>query len=273
MTANTDTLPEEELLAAAVRFARGAGAILTEGLEKEFSLHYKGEVDIVTEMDNASQDFIEGEIKKSFPGHGILAEEGLDFRGKSDYVWIVDPLDGTTNYAHRFPVFSVSIAVLLNGKPVCGVVHDPVASETFTAITGAGALLNGHPINVSVTSELGKSLLATGFPYTKRQIVNNNLSHFNALTVMAQGIRRCGSAALDLCYLACGRFDGFWELFLKPWDIAAGFLIVTEAGGLVTDFSGNQIGINGDQVLATNGLIHGQMTKALLDSRPGQCKD
>lgn len=253
--------------------ATEAGHLLREGLNSEFSLQFKGEVDIVTEMDNAAQDLITDRIRKNYPGHGILAEEGLMYEGTTRYTWVVDPLDGTTNYAHRFPVFCVSIGILFDGVPVCGVVHNPVAQETFTAIDGQGAMLNGVPIRVSTTDDLSKSLLATGFPYRKREIPDNNLSHFCALTLLSQGIRRCGSAALDLCFVASGRLDGFWELHLKPWDIAAGMLIVTEAGGTVSDFSGDQTGIDGSEVLATNSLIHSEMAEALILSRSGEGKD
>ncbi len=253
--------------------ATEAGELLRDGLKKEFSFQFKGEVDIVTEMDRAAQDLIAQKIRKNYPGHGILAEEGLEYEGSSRYKWIVDPLDGTTNYAHRFPVFCISIGILYDEVPTCGVVHNPMTDETFTAAIGQGAMLNGIPIHVSSTANLATSLLGTGFPYQKREITDNNLSHFCALTLLSQGIRRCGSAALDLCFVACGRLDGFWELHLKPWDVAAGVLIVSEAGGAVSDFSGNQTGIDGSEILATNGHIHSDMAEALILSRPGQGED
>ncbi len=253
--------------------AAEAGELLRDGLKREFSFQFKGEVDIVTEMDRAAQDLIAEKIRKNYPDHGILAEEDLEYEGSSRYRWIVDPLDGTTNYAHRYPFFCISLGILYEGVPTCGVVHNPMTDETFTAVIGQGAMLNGIPIHVSSTTNLATSLLATGFPYQKREITDNNLSHFCALMLLSQGIRRCGSAALDLCFVACGRLDGFWELHLKPWDVAAGVLIVSEAGGVVSDFSGNPTGIDGSEILATNGHIHSELAEALILSRPGQGED
>ncbi|MDF1536498.1 MAG: inositol monophosphatase family protein [bacterium] len=261
-----------DLLNDAIRISRLAGALLKDRLSTDFNISYKGEVDIVTDVDKAAQDLIEGEIRRRYPGHGILAEEGLDLAGSSGYRWIVDPLDGTTNYAHRFPVFSVSIAVAHEGETVCGVVYNPISDETFKAVRGKGASLNALPISVSGTATLDRSLLGTGFPYDIRYTGDTNLHHFQNFAVRTQGIRRCGSAALDLCFVACGRLDGFWELNLKPWDIAAGALIVREAGGITTDFEDKALGLDGSRVLASNRRIHEEMLE-ILGSTPGQGQD
>jgi myo-inositol-1(or 4)-monophosphatase len=262
-----------QFLEDAIRIARKAGAALKHRLKTDFSVEFKGEVDLVTEMDRAAQNIIQEEILAKYPLHGILAEEDLDEQGTDGHIWIVDPLDGTTNYAHGFPVFSVSIAVSLHGDTLCGVVHNPMSEETFTAIKNEGASLNGHPITVSSTDKLDKSLLGTGFPYNIRETADNNLEHFSRLAVTAQGIRRCGSAALDLCFVACGRFDGFWELGLKPWDVAAGILIVKEAGGTVTDFEHNPVTLDGSRILASNGLIHSEISGTLRSAGPGEGQD
>ena len=253
-----------ELLQDAVRISRLAGSLLKDRLLTDFSVMHKGDVDLVTEMDRSAQDLIEREILVKYPDHGIMAEEDLDLRGSSGFLWIVDPLDGTTNYAHRFPVFSVSIAVVYEDETLCGVVYNPVSDETFKALSGEGASLNAMPLGVSNTGQLTDSLLGTGFPYNIRETAQPTLGHFERFVRKAQDIRRCGSAALDLCFVACGRLDGFWELGLKPWDVAAGTLIVREAGGKVTDFSGNKLERDTSQVLASNGRIHNQMIEVLL---------
>ncbi len=261
-----------DLLDDVVRISRLAGVLLKERLNTDFAVSYKGDVDIVTEVDRAAQDLIEGEIRSRYPDHAILAEEDLDVAGSSGYQWIVDPLDGTTNYAHRFPVFSVSIAVAYEGETVCGVVYNPISDEMFKAVRGVGASLNAFPIEVSRTTTLDLSLLGTGFPYDIRETADTNLDHFRNFAVRTQGIRRCGSAALDLCFVACGRLDGFWELNLKPWDIAAGALIVREAGGVTSDFRGNDLGLDGAMVLATNRHIQEEMID-VLGSTPGKGED
>jgi len=263
----------EQFLEDAIRIARKAGAALKHRLKTDFSVEFKGEVDLVTEMDRTAQGIIQEEILTKYPLHGILAEEDLDDRGTDGHIWIVDPLDGTTNYAHGFPVFSVSIAVARHGDTLCGVVHNPMSEETFTGLRGEGASLNGHTISVSGVGELDQSLLGTGFPYDIRETAENNLEYFARLAVAAQGIRRCGSAALDLCSVACGRFDGFWELGLKPWDVAAGILIVREAGGTVTDFDSNSITLDGSRVLASNGLIHSEISGILNAGGPCEGQD
>ncbi len=244
--------------------AKKAGRILREGMTRELTISYKGDFNLVTQIDTLSEQTIVGEIQKHFPDHQILAEEGHCHAGRSPYRWIIDPLDGTTNYTHRFPYFCVSIGVEFEGSIVLGVIYDPIHQELFVAEKGKGATLNNKPIGVSPVSKLTEALLVTGFAYTVRTDVNNNLNHFLKFVMKAQAVRRMGSAALDLCYVASGRFDGFWELNLNPWDTAAGFLILTEAGGTVTDFSGKPFEIDRPEILATNGKIHPEMT-ALFD--------
>jgi myo-inositol-1(or 4)-monophosphatase len=235
---------------------REAGSFLRDNLGREVEAHFKGTVDLVTPFDLGAQDILVGRLAAAFPTHGFLAEEGLTRTGTSGCRWIIDPLDGTTNYAHAFPVFSVSAALECDGRLVLGFVHDPMRGEMFRAEAGGGASLNGVPIRISGVSDLGRSLLATGFPYDVRTSSVNNLDYWERFIIRAQAIRRCGSAALDLSYVACGRFDGFWELKLKPWDIAAGALMVVEAGGQVTDLEGKAFGLESAGIVATNGLIH-----------------
>lgn len=253
----------EGYLEVAVEAAQEAGRMLRENLDSSREIRYKGEVDLVTNFDRRSQQMIFDRLAENFPDHDFVAEEGLDRKKGSKFRWIFDPLDGTTNFAHRFPFFSVSIALEFEGQIVCGVVYDPIREETFSGIKKRGAFLNGNQIEVSTINELDKSLLATGFPYDLRESDENNIVHFNNFVTRAQAIRRCGSAALDLCYVACGRFDGFWELKLKPWDVAAASLIVQEAGGRLSDFSNREFSINRQETLGTNGLIHQQMMDIL----------
>ena len=242
---------------------REAGLYLRRNLGRRFEASFKGAVDLVTPFDMGAQEILAGRLSAAFPDHGILAEEDLSKPGASEYRWIIDPLDGTTNYAHALPVFSVSAALERAGRVVLGFVHDPMRGETFRAEAGRGAALNGEPVRVSEVSDLGKGLLATGFPYDVRTSPENNLGHWGRFIVRAQAIRRCGSAALDLAYVACGRFDGFWELKLKPWDVAAGALLVAEAGGRVSDFRGGEFALQSPGLLATNGLIHPAMLEVL----------
>lgn len=244
---------------AAILAARKAGEALLKGLGRKRTVKYKGAVNLVTEMDLLSEKIIVGEIEKRFPGHSILAEERPALQKPSPFLWIIDPLDGTTNYAHGFPIFSVSIALAKFGEVVSGVVYDPTRDELFTAQKGKGARLNGRKIRVSEETKLTRSLLATGFPYDLRESEINNFDHFYNFAVRAQAVRRAGSAALDLCYVAAGRFDGFWEMKLAPWDIAAGSLLVSEAGGKITDFGEKPVKLEGKHVLASNGKIHSAM--------------
>lgn len=247
----------------AVDTARRAGALLRDNVGRIGKIEFKGAVDIVTDVDRKSEALIIDAIKKTFPGHGILAEESPELKQDSPFKWIIDPLDGTTNYSHGFPFFCVSIGLEVSGAVAFGVVYDPMMNELFTAEKGKGATLNGKKTGVSAIGELGKSLLATGFPYDLRSSKDNNLDHFSEFSLKAQAIRRAGSAALDLCYIASGRFDGYWEMKLKPWDTAAGSLIVSESGGAVTDFSDKPFSIYGQECLASNGLIHKDMTSIL----------
>jgi myo-inositol-1(or 4)-monophosphatase len=252
-----------EIQAVAEAAVREAGLYLRKNLHRRAKASHKGEVDLVTEFDMGAQDILAGKLGGAFPRHGILAEEGLSRPGRSGYRWILDPLDGTTNYAHTFPVFSVSAALERDGRPELGLVYDPMREEMFSARAGEGAFLNGRKVHVSEVGDLGKSLLATGFPYDIRTSPVNNLEHWQRFLFRAQAVRRCGSAAMDLCYVACGRFDGFWELKLKPWDVAAGALIVLEAGGRVTDFRGAEHRLDVPETLASNGLIHEAMLEVL----------
>jgi myo-inositol-1(or 4)-monophosphatase len=247
----------------AINAARSAGSVLKEHLGKVERVEFKGAVNIVTEMDKKAEALIVSEIRENFPDHGILTEESKEKVTATPYRWIVDPLDGTTNYSHGYPVFCVSIAFEKKDEVLLGVVYDPMLDELFTAERGGGSFLNGKKIRVSGTDSLDRSLLATGFPYDVRTSRSNNLDHFARFAVRAQAIRRAGSAALDLCYVACGRFDGFWEMKLHPWDVAAGALIVKEAGGTVTDFKGGGFSIHGGECLATNGLTHREMVEVL----------
>ena len=247
----------------AIDTARKAGALLRDNVGRIGSIEFKGAVDIVTDVDRKSEALIIDAIKKAFPSHGILAEESPELKQDSPFKWIIDPLDGTTNYSHGFPFFCVSIGFEVSGEVAFGVVYDPMMNELFTAEKGKGASLNGKKTGVSAIGDLGKSLLATGFPYDLRSSKDNNLDRFSEFSLKAQAIRRAGSAALDLCYIASGRFDGYWEMKLKPWDTAAGSLVVSESGGAVTDFSGGPFSIYGKECLASNGLIHDDMTRIL----------
>ena len=220
-------------------------------------------INLVTEMDRLSEAEIVSILNREFPEFGILAEESDEKKGGAPYRWILDPLDGTTNYAHGYPFFSISLALEKDGEVVWGIVYDPLREEIFMGELGKGASVNGKLLKVSATENVGSSFLCTGFPYDVRESSENNLSYFNRFTKTARAIRRDGSAALDLCYVAMGRFDGFWEVKLHPWDTAAGSLIVKEAGGQVTDFKGAPFNLNGNELLASNGLIHKDMVTVL----------
>jgi myo-inositol-1(or 4)-monophosphatase len=226
-------------------------------------ISYKGAVNLVTQFDRISQILIVNYLKKNFPDFGILSEENVNHYTNSPIKWLLDPLDGTTNFAHNLPIWAISLGLEVEGVIVLGLVYDPTRKELFTAIKGKGALLNGKKIRVSNTRKLDKSLLVTGFPYDIRESKENNLEYFTRFCLCAQAVRRLGSAALDLCYTACGRFDGYWEIKLSPWDQAAGSLILLEAGGMVTDFKGKPFNIYGREVLGTNGYIHKQMMAVL----------
>ena len=244
----------------ALAAAHDAGDLIRENWRKPQTINYKGAIDLVTAIDRQSEQRIVERLRREFPDHSILAEEETAISGTGRYRWIVDPLDGTTNFAHGYPQFCISIALESEGKIQLGVIYDPLRDELFSALDGRGAKLNEEPITTSKTPELNSSLLGTGFPYDRREHADFYLTFFKAFMTRCQGIRRTGSAALDLCYVACGRLDGFWELKLKPWDIAAGALIVAEAGGRLSNFKGENFSIWGSETLASNGRIHGEMT-------------
>jgi myo-inositol-1(or 4)-monophosphatase len=263
LTASNDVHPGR-LMETAIEAARTAGDLLLECAKSGFRVMHKNHIDLVTDADQAAERCIIDLIKQQYPSHRILAEEqGAAVHTTSSYQWIIDPLDGTTNFAHGFPFYGVSIAVERNGTCVIGVVLDPVRDELFTARIGHGAHLNGNPIKISRVAHLDQALLVTGFAYDIRETANNNLDHFARFALKAQGVRRTGSAALDLCYVAAGRFDGFWEVRLNPWDMAAGAVILREAGGTVTDFSGTGHSIYGKELVASNGSIHRPMLEVL----------
>ncbi|GAB4445282.1 MAG: inositol monophosphatase family protein [Anaerolineales bacterium] len=244
--------------------ARRAGEILRAGYNKEHKVDYKGVIDLVTEVDHQSEAFLLDEVRRDFPSHHIFSEERGVIQGNNDHIWYIDPLDGTVNYAHQVPIFSVSIAYASNGTVSLGAVYDPMRSEMFLAERGKGAWLNGRPLKVSGVTELQKSLLVTGFPYDAWNTEQDNFANFVKFAKMTQGVRRLGSAALDLCYVAAGRFDGFWELALKPWDVAAGGLICEEAGGKVTNVRGEADYISPPQsVVAAAPGIHAKMLDVL----------
>jgi myo-inositol-1(or 4)-monophosphatase len=253
----------DNYLAIAIRAARESGKIQLEWLGKEKRVEFKGEINLVTEVDRICERRIVEIIKEAFPEHNILTEETPMPAGSSPYRWIIDPLDGTTNYAHGYLFFCTSVALELERKIVVGAIYDPLLDELFTAQQGQGAFLNGERITVSETGLLTEALICTGFPYDLRESPENNVDHFNNFIMEAQAVRRDGAAALDLCYVAAGRFDGFWELKLNAWDVAAGKLIVEEAGGKVTDFNGGPLDIYGQETLASNGRIHEEMVGVL----------
>jgi len=254
-------------LEVADRAAREAGKILRDYLGKVNEVEYKAKNSLVTEVDKLAEELIIKIIKSNFPSHDIFAEESGRNKKTSNYLWIIDPLDGTTNYAHTYPVFSISIALEVDDTVRMGIVYDPMRDELFSAELGKGANINGNAIKVSKTKTVEESLLCTGFTHENEWMVEENLRHFQNFIRKARAVRRDGSAALDLCYVACQRYDGFWELGLHPWDTAAGYLILKEAGGRVTDFSGNEFKIHFEEILASNGIIHEEMMQILLSER------
>jgi myo-inositol-1(or 4)-monophosphatase len=250
-------------LEIAVRAAREAGTLQKERLYSEHEIRFKGETDLVTEIDRQCEALIVDVIRKAWPDHDILAEEGDYVSLHSRYKWIIDPLDGTTNYAHGFPWFCVSIALEIDGEVRLGVIYHPMMDELFTAERGGGAFLNGRPLSVSRREPLKNCLLATGFPYDRSLSNENNFTNFLNFQMAARAVRRAGAAALDLAYVAAGRLDGYWECKLKPWDMAAGQLLVVEAGGAVTNHAGGGFSVYDHRILASNGLIHETMVAVL----------
>jgi myo-inositol-1(or 4)-monophosphatase len=261
---------EHNMIDVAVNAARVAGRYLVESLGNVRQVQVKKgeERNLVSEIDQTAERTIIRMVHERYPDHAILAEESGGQETGADTTWVIDPLDGTTNFLHGVPIFSVSIGVEHRGELVLGVVYDPNRDELFTAERGKGAFLNGRKLQVTSTPDLLHSLLVTGFPYDITANPDFVVERFVALLMEAQGLRRLGSAALDLCYVAAGRFDGFWEVALQPWDMAAGTLLVREAGGLVTDFAGAPASIRGKQVLASNGIIHEAMLRVVQASVP-----
>lgn len=247
---------ENEYLNTAIFAARESAKILLSYIGKEKNIDYKGKINLVTDIDRKSEENIIQIIRERYPSHEIIAEESKPDSARAEYTWYIDPLDGTTNYSHDYPIFSVSIALEIDHQLRVGVVLDPMRNELFHAVKGKGAFLNNKKISVSRTPLLKRSLLATGFPYT---ITERSIKLFNHFLSKAQAVRRAGSAALDLCYLAAGRVDGFWELDLKPWDMAAGKIILKEAGGNITNFKGGEHSLFDDNTLSSNRLIHKEM--------------
>lgn len=246
------------------QLARQAGAILHAGYNMEHQVGYKGVIDLVTEVDHQSEKFLLGEVQKDFPGHHIFSEESGVIQGNAEHIWYIDPLDGTVNYAHHIPIFCVSIAYSSHGSLSLGAIYDPMRNEMFLAERGKGAYLNGHPLNVSAATELQRSLLVTGFPYTAWNTPQDNFANFVKLAKLTQGVRRLGSAALDLTYVAAGRFDGYWEISLNAWDVAAGGLICEEAGARVTNIKGESDYLSSPQsVVASTPGIHARLLEEL----------
>jgi len=251
-----------KFLDTAVRAALEAGRIQKKRLGSSFELRYKGESDIVTAVDTECEETIKSIIFEEWPGHSVLAEESGE-SGAGEYRWVVDPLDGTTNYSHSYPHFCSSIALMHGDEIVAGAVYDPILEELFTATKNGGARLNGNPLRTSQVKDVGHAVLATGFPYDHRRRMKEALPHFITMLRVVQGVRRTGSAALDLCYVAAGRVDGFWEISLHPWDVAAGWLIVEGAGGKITGLDGNPTTVFSEQILASNGPLHPALTELL----------
>lgn len=253
----------EHILKVAIDSSKAAGNFILKNMQKAMKIDFKGRVNMVTEVDRGSQEIIVSRILKDFPEAGILAEESGEGDVESNFKWIIDPLDGTTNFVHGFPCFAVSVAVEIDGDVKVAVVHDPYHHETFWAIEGRGAYLNENRIRVSGVNQLINSLLATGFPYELNEYFYKNMEIFKALYQKCQGIRRAGAATIDMCYVACGRFEGYWEFYLNPWDVAAGYLIVKEAGGKLSNAQGGKFSIYGYEYVATNGLIHDEMLSVI----------
>jgi len=252
-----------DYLETAMDLARAAGDVLNYYADRDKLVEFKGRGNLVTIADKKSEELIVGGILDRYPSHSILAEESGATQPGASIQWIVDPLDGTTNFAHGYPFYCVSIGVEENGKPLCGAVYDPVREEMFTAGRGAGAYCNGSRLKVSDVGSLAEGLLITGFPYNFRERLDTVLGQFGKFLVASQAVRRGGSAALDLCYVAAGRLDGFWELYLQPWDTAAGRVILEEAGGRVTSFKGEPFSVQIKEILGSNGLIHEEMIAVL----------
>jgi len=256
-------------LEISAEIAREAGALLATYFERRVAIEIKGEHDLVTEADRASEQLVIERLRSHFPSHSIVAEEGGGHTGSSEFCWYVDPLDGTTNFAHGFPMYNVTMALEQSGELVAGVVFDPMRNEMFASERGSGAYLNNRRIRVSKAARLQDTLVATGFPSRKRHL-DVNIHFYFQVAMLTHGVRRAGSAALDLSYVACGRLDGFWEFGLNPWDMAAGILLVTEAGGKCSDMKGGPVNLRGPHVMADNGAVHEEMLELFGEVFRGQ---
>ncbi len=245
-------------LETAVEIARESGAMLSNYFERRVAVELKGEYDLVTEADRASEKLVVDRLQTHFPSHSIVAEEGGERKKSSEYCWYVDPLDGTTNFAHSFPVYNITLALERAGELVCGCIFDPTRQEMFACERGSGAYLNNRRIRVSKAAKLEDTLVATGFP-SRRRHLNVNVHFYYQLAMFTHGVRRAGAAAIDLAYVASGRLDAFWEFNLNPWDMAAGILLVREAGGTVTDMHGDAPSLRGPHIMADNGLVHQEL--------------
>lgn len=249
-----------------IDIAKEAGSVIRQGFSEKISIEYKSDVtDLVTNIDKLAEKSITDFIRKKYPNHSIIAEEGGNTRKSSPYTWVIDPIDGTTNFAHKLPIFSVSIGIQKNNENIIGVIYDVMRDEIYSAERGSGAFRNDEQINVSSNDNLAKSLLVTGFAYNREDEYKEAIKIFISFLTKTRAVRRLGSAALDFCYVASGVFDGFWEANLSPWDVCAGILLVEEAGGLVTNFKNKKLNIYSDQFLATNGVIHEEMIKVIND--------
>lgn len=259
------------ILKVAEPIARSAGAGLREAYSQPRQIEYKGAVDLITQADRASERCIVSALREAFPAHAVVAEEGSRFGSRSGLTWLIDPLDGTTNFAHGFPVFAVSMALRDDRQVLVGIVYDPMRDECFAAAKSHGATLNGEPIHVSAVPEMSRGLLATGFPYDRQTAEDNNTTALGVFIRRCQGIRRAGAAAIDMAYVACGRLDGYWEMRVQPWDVGAGLLMVREAGGRVTSYVGDEqdvaLLVRG-KIAASNGLIHREMLTTLQEIYP-----
>lgn len=265
------TDPEyREYLAAALPIARAAGDLLAENFGGVRTIELKGAIDLVTEMDRRAEELIVTRLAKEFPDAAIVAEEGSTRDAAGEYAWYVDPLDGTTNYAHGLPLFCVSLGLWRGAEPVCGIVYHPMGGEMFTAVKGGGAFCGERRLRVSAAADLGSAILATGFPYDIRDTDLDNLDHFGRFAKKARAIRRMGAAALDLAWTAAGRFDGFWEMKLAPWDFAAAVLLCLEAGAIVTDFRGAPFTLTRGQAVVANPILHPQLLDIIAR---GRCPD
>ncbi|HXZ79766.1 MAG TPA: inositol monophosphatase family protein [Terriglobales bacterium] len=260
---------EREFLLVMEEIAREAGALLMERFRKRIGFEYKGDVDLVTEADRASEKLITLQLESRWPDHDLYGEEGTRTHRNSDYCWYIDPLDGTTNFAHGFPVFCVSLALDHKGERIAGVLYDPTRDELFAAEKGSGARLNGKPMHVSRVDNMAEALSGTGFPSHKRH-KNPNIYFYHIITLRTHGVRRAGSAALDLASVAAGRLDAFWEFNLNPWDTAAGELLVREAGGVITRFDGTPWRLDSKETLATNGLLQQEFIELFRDIFAGR---